>query len=124
MVGGSSPSPRIGDINVARTAGGVCLRGRAANERAVAAGVDQSVQPDLFLHVAKKMMVRPGECIVVEDSVVGVQAGVAAGMTVIGFTGGSHTGGQIVNQLLSAGARTVISDMRALKGTVIDLRGW
>ncbi len=81
-------------------------------------------EPDLFLHVAKKMMVRPGECIVVEDSVVGVQAGVAAGMTVIGFTGGSHTGGQIVNQLLSAGARTVISDMRALKGTVIDLRGW
>jgi HAD superfamily hydrolase (TIGR01509 family) len=80
--------------------------------------------PDLFLHVAEKMKVRPGECIVVEDSIVGVQAGVAAGMTVIGFSGGSHAGGQIVDQLRTAGARTVISDMRALKGTVIDLRGW
>ena len=35
---------------------------------------------------------QPRDCIVVEDSPVGVAAGVAAGMTVIGFVGGSHAG--------------------------------
>ena len=80
--------------------------------------------PDLFLHVAGKMRVNPADCIVVEDSAVGVAAAVAAGMTVIGFVGGSHAGGQIGNHLRSAGARAVIGDMRALKATVSDLRGW
>ena len=64
------------------------------------------------------------ECIVVEDSVVGVAAGIAAGMTVIGFVGGSHATGQLGNHLRAAGASAVISDLRALKSTIIDLRGW
>ena len=80
--------------------------------------------PDLFLHVSAKTRVPPGDCIVVEDSPVGVAAGVAAGMTVIGFVGGSHAGIRLAGQLRAAGARAVISDMRALKSTVIDLRGW
>jgi HAD superfamily hydrolase (TIGR01509 family) len=80
--------------------------------------------PDLFLHAAGKMHVHPGDCIVVEDSPAGVAAGVAAGMTVIGFVGGSHAGAQLASHLHSAGARVVISDMRALKGTIVDLRGW
>jgi HAD superfamily hydrolase (TIGR01509 family) len=80
--------------------------------------------PDLFLHVAGKMRVNPSECIVVEDSPVGVAAGVAAGMTVIGFVGGSHAGTRLGNYLRTAGARTVIADMRKLKSEIIDLRGW
>jgi HAD superfamily hydrolase (TIGR01509 family) len=80
--------------------------------------------PDLFLHVAAKMRIEPRHCIVVEDSTVGVAAGVAAGMTVIGFVGGSHAGPQLTERLRAAGARAVIADMRALKGTIIDLRGW
>ena len=80
--------------------------------------------PDLFLHAAGKMRVQPSECIVVEDSAVGVAAGVAAGMTVIGFIGGSHAGGHLGTHLRAAGARAVISYMRALKSTIIDLRGW
>jgi len=80
--------------------------------------------PDLFLHAATKMHVEPRDCIVVEDSPVGVAAGVAAGMTTVGFVGGSHAGNKLSEQLRAAGARAVISDMRALKGTIIDLRGW
>jgi HAD superfamily hydrolase (TIGR01509 family) len=80
--------------------------------------------PDLFLHAAAKMNKQPAECVVVEDSPVGVAAGVAAGMTVIGFVGGSHAGSQLANYLRSAGAHRVITDMRALTGTVIELRGW
>ena len=80
--------------------------------------------PDLFLHAAAKMGIEPRDCIVVEDSAVGVAAGVAAGMTAIGFAGGSHVRGRLADHLHAAGARAVISDMRALKSTIVDLRGW
>jgi HAD superfamily hydrolase (TIGR01509 family) len=44
--------------------------------------------PDLFLHAARQMGVRPSGCVVVEDSVYGVRAARAAGMTAYGFAGG------------------------------------
>ena len=44
--------------------------------------------PDLFLHAAARMGVEPQGCVVIEDSVYGVRAGVAAGMTVYGYAGG------------------------------------
>lgn len=80
--------------------------------------------PDLFLYVAKRMRVHPADCIVVEDSPAGVTAAHAAGMVPIGFIGGSHTNPSLGAQLTSAGARAVIADMRALKSTVVALRGW
>ncbi len=46
--------------------------------------------PDLFLHTAQRMGVAPHEALVIEDSLPGVQAAVAAGMDVLRFTGGSH----------------------------------
>jgi hypothetical protein len=45
-------------------------------------------------------------------------------MAPIGFIGGSHGNGRLARDLLAAGARTVIADMRDLKGAVIELRGW
>ncbi|MDQ1009165.1 HAD superfamily hydrolase (TIGR01509 family) [Streptomyces sp. V4I23] len=42
--------------------------------------------PDLFLHAAARMGVTPERCVVVEDSRLGVQAALAAGMDVYGFT--------------------------------------
>jgi HAD superfamily hydrolase (TIGR01509 family) len=41
--------------------------------------------PDLFLHAAHQMGFAPVSCVVVEDSVRGVQAAVAAGMRVLGY---------------------------------------
>lgn len=80
--------------------------------------------PDLFLRAARKMHVEPSECIVVEDSAAGVAAAVAAGMTPIDFIGGSHSTTNHGAQLTNAGARAVIADMRALKSTVVALRGY
>ena len=41
--------------------------------------------PGLFLHAAQALGVQPADCAVVEDSLVGVQAGVAAGMQVFAY---------------------------------------
>jgi beta-phosphoglucomutase-like phosphatase (HAD superfamily) len=56
--------------------------------------VDRSAQswrkpwPDLFLHAARAMNVDPTRSVVIEDSVNGVRAAIAAGMTCYGFAGG------------------------------------
>nr|MCU0801830.1 HAD family hydrolase [Paracoccaceae bacterium] len=49
--------------------------------------------PDLFLHAAARMGVAPARCLVIEDSLTGIRAGLAAGMQVWRFTGGSHLRG-------------------------------
>jgi HAD superfamily hydrolase (TIGR01509 family) len=63
--------------------------------------------PDIFLHAAERMRADPRTCIVIEDSVSGVQAGVAAGMTVIGLLAGSHISDGHASRLTRAGAHYV-----------------
>lgn len=46
--------------------------------------------PDLFLFAAREMGFEPQDCIVIEDSPVGITAALSAGMQVIGFLGGGH----------------------------------
>lgn len=45
--------------------------------------------PDLFLYAARRMGIAPQRCLVIEDSVVGIEAALAAAMQVIGFAGAS-----------------------------------
>ncbi len=70
--------------------------------------------PDLFLHVAADRGVVAGCCVVVEDSPAGVQAGRAAGMTVVGFAGRTP-----VARL--GGADVVIADMAELPEAIAGL---
>ncbi|MEU6162270.1 HAD family hydrolase [Streptomyces sp. NPDC047130] len=63
--------------------------------------------PDLFLHAARSMGVPPERCAVVEDSPLGVRAGLAAGMDVYGFTAMTPAG-------KLAGAKAVFSAMGEL----------
>jgi HAD superfamily hydrolase (TIGR01509 family) len=80
--------------------------------------------PDLFVYAASRMGVAARDCIVVEDSPAGVRAAAAAGMTAVGFVGGRLSGEEIGEQLIRAGARTIVADLRHLKGTIVALRGW
>jgi HAD superfamily hydrolase (TIGR01509 family) len=65
--------------------------------------------PDLFLHAAQQMGVRPAACVVVEDSVNGVAAARAAGMKVLAYGGGVTSATK-----LAGPNTTVFSDMREL----------
>ncbi|GHJ34737.1 hydrolase [Streptomyces sp. TS71-3] len=70
--------------------------------------------PDLFLHAAAHMGVPAGRCVVVEDSPLGVQAALAAGMDVYGFTAMTPT-----QRLLDAGARHLFDDMVQLPALLL-----
>ncbi len=65
--------------------------------------------PDLFLHAAAQLGAAPESCLVVEDAVNGVRAGVAAGMTVWGFVGGGHASPSLEARLREAGAAAVFA---------------
>jgi beta-phosphoglucomutase-like phosphatase (HAD superfamily) len=74
--------------------------------------------PDLYLFAARTMAVAPEDCVVIEDSAFGVTAGCAAGMKVIGFTGGAHSRDGTARHLASAGAYPIVSSMAELPATV------
>lgn len=68
--------------------------------------------PDLFLYAAERMQVDPHRALVIEDSISGVKAGKAAGMTVWGFVGGSHYQSRDGKAILgAAGADRVLERM-------------
>lgn len=70
--------------------------------------------PDLFLHAAATLEAAPTDCIVIEDSLPGVQAAVAAGMTVFGFTGASHIRDGHADRLRDSGVDRVFERMAEL----------
>ncbi len=70
--------------------------------------------PDLFLYAAERMGMAASECTVIEDSVYGIEAALAAGMRAFGFAGGSHCDPAHGERLAAAGAHLVFGDMRRL----------
>ncbi|MER9370842.1 HAD family phosphatase [Mesorhizobium sp. M0491] len=70
--------------------------------------------PDLFLHAAKTMGFAPADCIVIEDSVAGTQAGIAAGMRVFSYHADPYSDRA---GLIQAGG-ILFDDMRELAGLV------
>ena len=65
--------------------------------------------PDVYLFAARQLGVEPSACVVVEDTPPGVQAGVAAGMTVFGFCAFTPE-----HKLKTAGAHRTFADLRRL----------
>jgi len=67
--------------------------------------VNHKPHPELYQTAMARLGVKPTETIVIEDSIAGVQSGVAAGATVVGFTGYS-------------------SDKSPLEGTATTIDSW
>jgi HAD superfamily hydrolase (TIGR01509 family) len=60
--------------------------------------------PDIYLHAAREIGVRPEEVLVLEDTPTGVKSARAARMTVVGLCAGLHCGPGHGARLLAAGA--------------------
>jgi HAD superfamily hydrolase (TIGR01509 family) len=78
--------------------------------------------PDLFLFAAGQMATPAGRCVVIEDSVPGITGARAAGMTVLGFHGGSHCRPGYGDTLRAAGADATFDDMRQLPDLIGQIR--
>lgn len=67
--------------------------------------------PDLYLYAADAMGHAPARSLVVEDSVAGARAGLAAGMTVLGYTGVHHDADAQKAALHAIGVAVVTDDL-------------
>lgn len=78
--------------------------------------------PDVYLHAAAALGVDPRRCAVVEDTVTGATAGVAAGATVFGYNPGGpgHSG---TTDLLAVGVHRVAGSMAELAEWLTADRG-
>jgi len=76
--------------------------------------------PDLFLFAAQCLGAAPKDCIVVEDSIPGVEAAVAAGIPVVGFCGGGHCPKDHAERLSGAGCVRVFARMQDLAAYLQD----
>ena len=74
----------------------------------------RKARTDIFLHTAGQLGLPPKDCLVIEDSVHGIQAAKAAGMPVVAFTGASHMLPVIVDRVLAAKPDFVASTMPEL----------
>jgi HAD superfamily hydrolase (TIGR01509 family) len=77
--------------------------------------------PGVYLAAAAGFGVASAQCVVVEDSVAGVSAATAAGMTVLGFAGGRHVALGHGERLRAAGATTIFNEMRNLPSLIAGL---
>ncbi|MEJ8813479.1 HAD family phosphatase [Variovorax ureilyticus] len=77
--------------------------------------------PDVYLAAAEALGVDPARCAVVEDTVTGASAGVAAGATVFGYSP-SELGHSGPEALRAVGAAHVFTDMAQLPGLLADWR--
>lgn len=68
--------------------------------------------PDLFLLAAEKMGEKPENCLVIEDSLAGLKAGLAAKMNVIAFVGSIMNNNQeYINKVKNLGIKYIFNNM-------------
>ena len=94
------------------------FQGRVFSASTVARG---KPHPDIFLHAAAEIRVRPERCIVIEDSASGVVAARAAGATVVGLLAAGHIRDGHGAVLAEAGAHYVVHTYREAEEVVRNL---
>ena len=77
-------------------------------------------EPDLYRFAAEQLGVAIGNCVIVEDSPIGVRGALASGARVIGFCGGSHCRESHGDLLRAEGATDIARDFDEL-GRLLDL---
>jgi beta-phosphoglucomutase-like phosphatase (HAD superfamily) len=71
--------------------------------------------PDCFLLAARRIGLPPACCVVVEDAPVGIQAAVAAGMSVVALRGT-----RLPEPLLAAGAACTVQSLEEIRPALIE----
>ena len=75
--------------------------------------------PDIYLKAIEDNNLNKNQTIIIEDSIVGVKAGVSAGVKVIGLTAGGHWHeNRDEKELLDAGAFTVTNDYKKMQSII------
>ena len=70
--------------------------------------------PDIFLYAAEKLNVSPEKCLVIEDSIHGINAAKAAGMDVYTYLGGSHITQKMQKILINMEVQAALFHMQEL----------
>ena len=70
--------------------------------------------PDIFLYAAEKLNVSYEKCLVIEDSIHGINAAKAAGMDVYAYLGGSHITQKMQKTLINMKTQAVLFHMQEL----------
>lgn len=76
--------------------------------------------PDVFLHAAATLGFSASECIVVEDSVTGIEAAKAAGMRVVAFAAGLHCSEDVIARIRGAGADRFCATTDELRAVLLE----
>ncbi len=78
--------------------------------------------PDLFLLAAKTMGYNTEECVIIEDSLAGMKAGLAANMLTVAFIGCEmNNNPQNIQAIKNLGVKYIFSDMREVKKFLLTL---
>ena len=78
-------------------------------------------EPDLFLLAAKSMGEKPEDCIVIEDSYVGIKAAQHAGMEVIAFLGGEfNKDDNYLKYIQQTGVKYICYNMKEVEKVLLD----
>ena len=72
-------------------------------------------KPDIFLNAINKSGIKKNETLIIEDSAIGVQAAVAAGVKVVGLIAGSHWHKErSTKELYNSGACGVVNNYKEM----------
>lgn len=63
--------------------------------------------PDIFLHVLEVLKVDRSDCFVIEDSLNGLNAGIASGIKTVAYTGGSHITDEYMKDIKGLNIETI-----------------
>lgn len=75
-------------------------------------------EPDIFLLAAKKMGYKPEDCIVIEDSVVGLTAAIKANMVPVAFV--KYSKKYFLEDIKKLGIKNIFEDMRDVEKFILS----